>query len=164
MLTNPYPDDTEWRRQIRLRSKQAVVSSMRLAKLMDTVTRANKTTLADSQRLREQLWLSRARLRAAWPAGREELLDDGFTWFVIHGVIDGYRVWGSWAAGDLLCNPLLIARARLLVDLEESFVFEDPPRYLAASLEGPPVAVALTLIRACDRAISIDVSTPGGLG
>jgi hypothetical protein len=73
-------------------------------------------------------------------------------------------VWGSWAAGELRCSPGLAARAQLLVDLEESFVFEDPPRCLAASLEDPPVAVALTLIRACDRVTSIDVSTPGALG
>jgi hypothetical protein len=153
------------RRQIRADSAMAVTNARRLRKELDRLSAAAKASIADSKRLREQLWRNQARSRAALRAGRDgrDSQDDGFTWFVVHGLIDGYPVWGSWAAGELLCNPLLIARAQLLVDLEESFVFEDPPRCLAASLEDPPVAVALTLIRACDRAISIDVSTPDAL-
>jgi hypothetical protein len=150
------------RRQIWADSTLAVAKARRLREEIDVVSAATRATLTNSRRLREQLWRNRAQSRAALRAGRDGQ-DDGFTWFVVHGVIDGYPVWGSWAAGELLCNPLLTARAQLLVDLEESFVFEDPPRCLAASLEDPPVAVALTLIRACDRAISIDVSTPNAL-
>ena len=153
--------DAGLRRQIRADSTLAVAKARRLREEIDVVSAATRATLTNSRRLREQLWRNRAQSRAALRARNGQ--DDGFTWFIIHGVIDGYPVWGSWAAGELLCNPLLTARAQLLVDLEESFVFEDPPRCLAASLEDPPVAVALTLIRACDRAISIDVSTPNAL-
>jgi len=37
------------------------------------------------------------------------------------------------------------------------FRADDPPRRFAASLEAPPVAVLLTLIRACDLATMIEV-------
>jgi hypothetical protein len=51
-----------------------------------------------------------------------------------------------------------LGAARLLVDLEEEFVYDDPPRCFLATLEGPPIAVALTLIRACDRVTRITLA------
>ena len=50
----------------------------------------------------------------------------------------------------LTCDRLLGARARLLVDLGAEFRSDDPPRRYQASLQAAPVAVLLTLIRACD--------------
>jgi len=159
----PTGEVAELRRSIRLQSGQAVATSLVLAQQLRVVEDTTEAVLAHSHELRRQRWINRARLQAAWRQCRGDG-DGRLTWFVIHGLIDGRAVWGSWAAGELRCDPLLEARARLLVDLEESFVFEDPPRCLAASLEHPPVAVALTLIRACDRPLAVNLSSPDALG
>jgi hypothetical protein len=82
----------------------------------------------------------------------------GLNWMVVEGSIEGRTVQGAWSAGRLLhCHPSLDVRARILVDLEETFVSEDPLLCVGASLEEPAIAVALTLIRACDRVTAIDL-------
>jgi hypothetical protein len=78
--------------------------------------------------------------------------------FCIEGLLDGRPVSGAWADGRLACDEDLRARALLLVDLEEEFVYDDPPRVFIATLEGPAIAVALTLIRACDRVTRITLA------
>jgi hypothetical protein len=80
--------------------------------------------------------------------------------FTVEGMVDGEAVGASWADGRLACDELLRSRALLLVDLEEEFVYSDPPRCFIASLDGPPIAVALTMIRACDRVTRILVAPP----
>jgi hypothetical protein len=80
--------------------------------------------------------------------------------FQVQGLIDGQPVAATVTGGRLICDPALRARAELLVDLHE--VFSDDkgrPRYVA-SLEGPEVAVALTLLRACDRTAGLSLSIP----
>jgi hypothetical protein len=74
---------------------------------------------------------------------------------MIQGLVDGQEVSAAWSGGRLACDERLRTRALLLVDLEEKFVYDDPPRCFLATLEGPPIAVALTLIRACDRVTRI---------
>ncbi len=81
-------------------------------------------------------------------------------WFAVEGIIDGQVVRACWADGRLACDQLLRSRAALLVDLGEEFVSADPPRRFLASLQAPPVAVALTLVRACDRVIAIELDAP----
>jgi hypothetical protein len=81
--------------------------------------------------------------------------------FAIQGLVDGSEVRASWSGGLLACDERLRTRALFLVDLEEEFVYDDPPRCFIASLEGPPIAVALTLIRACDRVTRIALAPPG---
>jgi hypothetical protein len=77
--------------------------------------------------------------------------------FQVQGLIDGQPVAATLTGGRLLCDPALRARAELLVDLQEVFSDEeDRPRYVA-SLEGPDVAVALTLLRACDRVAGLSL-------
>jgi hypothetical protein len=71
-------------------------------------------------------------------------------WFAVEGLIDEQVVRAVWSDGRLRCDRLLGARARLLVDLGAEFRSDDPPRHYLASLRAPPVAVLLTLIRACD--------------
>ena len=80
--------------------------------------------------------------------------------FQVQGLIDGQPVGATVTGGRLLCDPPLRARAELLVDLQEVFSdAEGRPRYVA-SLEGPEVAVALTLLRACDRVAGLSLSIP----
>jgi hypothetical protein len=78
--------------------------------------------------------------------------------FVVEGLIDGQEVRAAWSGRRLACDESLLARALLLVDLEEEFVYDDPPRCFVATVEGPPIAVALTLIRACDRVTRISLA------
>jgi hypothetical protein len=80
--------------------------------------------------------------------------------FQVQGLIDGQPVAATLTRGHLICAPALRARAELLVDLQEVFSDEQGrPRY-GASLEGPEVAVALTLLRACDPVAGLSLSIP----
>jgi hypothetical protein len=72
-------------------------------------------------------------------------------------VIDEQVVRAVWSDGQLRCDRLLGARARLLVDRGVEFRSDDPPRRYRASLQAPPVPVLLTLIRACDLTTVLDV-------
>jgi hypothetical protein len=78
-------------------------------------------------------------------------------WFAVEGMIDEQVVRAIWTDGRLCCDRLLGARARLLVDLGAEFHSDDPPRRYHASLQAPPVAVLLTLIRACDQTTVMEV-------
>jgi hypothetical protein len=83
-------------------------------------------------------------------------------WFAVQGVIDQQVVRAVWTGGRLSCDRLLSARARLLVDLGAEFRSDDPPRRYHASLQAPPVAVLLTLIRACDLTTVLEVDLGEG--
>ncbi|HJU01934.1 MAG TPA: hypothetical protein VJ966_12100 [Actinomycetes bacterium] len=83
-------------------------------------------------------------------------------WFAVQGVIDQQVVRAVWTEGKLCCDRLLGARARLLVDLGAEFRSDDPPRRYRASLQAPPVAVLLTLIRACDLTTVLEVDLGDG--
>jgi hypothetical protein len=78
-------------------------------------------------------------------------------WFAIQGIIDEQVVRAVWSDGQLRCDRLLRSRARLLVDLGAEFRSDDPPRRFVASLQAPPVAVLLTLTRACDLTTVVEV-------
>ena len=84
-------------------------------------------------------------------------------WFAVQGVIDQQVVRAVWTEGKLCCDRLLGARARLLVDLGAEFRSDDPPRRYRASLQAPPVAVLLTLIRACDLTTVLEVDLGHGI-
>jgi hypothetical protein len=83
-------------------------------------------------------------------------------WFAVQGVIDQQVVRAVWTEGQLCCDRLLGARARLLVDLGAEFRSDDPPRRFHASLQAPPIAVLLTLIRACDLTTVLEVDLGDG--
>jgi hypothetical protein len=99
----------------------------------------------------------RARVRGPEPAR-------GLIGFTVEGVIDGQPVQARWRDGRLRCDPALHERALLLVDLGEQLVYTDPPRRFTATLHGRPVAVALTLLRACDRVTAFQVDLPRSAG
>jgi hypothetical protein len=75
----------------------------------------------------------------------------GLAGFRLEGVVDGETVVASWSRGRLLCDPALYDRALFLVDLGERLIYTNPAREFLATLDGPPIAVALTLLRSCDR-------------
>ena len=103
---------------------------------------------------RSRLQVARQRVRRQRRRGQEV---GPLAWFAVQGVIDHQVVRAVWTEGRLCCDRLLDARARLLVDLGAEFRSDDPPRRYQASLQAPPVAVLLTLIRACDLTTVLEV-------
>jgi hypothetical protein len=108
---------------------------------------------------RSQLLLARQRVRRQRRQGEQV---GPLAWFAVQGVIDQQVVRAVWNDGQLCCDRLLGARARLLVDLGAEFSSDDPPRRYYASLQAPPVAVLLTLIRACDLTTAMEVDLGDG--
>jgi hypothetical protein len=108
---------------------------------------------------RSQLVLARQRVRRQRRQGQQI---GPLAWFAVQGEIDQQVVRAVWADGQLCCDRLLDARARLLVDFGDEFRSDDPPRRYRASLQAPPVAVLLTLIRACDLTTAMEVDLGDG--
>jgi hypothetical protein len=98
---------------------------------------------------------SLARIPLPRPARPGELVG-----FRVEGVIDGEQVAAHLRDGQLECDESLRDRALFLVDLKEELVYSNPPRRFEATLDGPPVVVALTLLRACDRAVAFEFDLP----
>jgi hypothetical protein len=135
----------------RHRARRAVARASALGDRVAAARRRQQTLLECARALRDASGVERARHHAG-----PRLPSIGR--FVIEGLLDSRPVSAAWAGGRLTCDEDLRARALLLVDLEETFVYDDPPRVFIATLDGPPVAVALTLIRACDRVSRIMVA------
>jgi hypothetical protein len=69
--------------------------------------------------------------------------------FRIEGTLeDGTSASALFWRGRLDCDRPLRSRAEILVDLGERFSLEGARGSYAATLDGPPLAIALTLIRA----------------
>jgi hypothetical protein len=130
---------------------------------------------------RQQLAVERARmlsstafvLRAAAETQRDRYLSDQaarypggsgaareLAGFSVEGMVDGERVSARFARGLLDCDEPLRDRALFLVDLGEELIYADPPRRFEATLDGRPIAVALTLLRACDRVVAFEFDLP----
>jgi hypothetical protein len=145
----------EGRSRVRRQAKLVVARSASLGVRIAAIRAVRDLLFEHASQLRHACRVQRSRRtgdRAAPAVGR----------FLVEGVVDGEEVSASWVAGRLACDDLLRARALLLVDLEEEFVYSDPPRCFIASLAGPPIAVALTMIRACDRVTRIVLAPPEG--
>jgi hypothetical protein len=121
-----------------------------LAERTVVLRRRHQEAMATARALRHQAQVGQARRRVAGERRRGGS-PGPLAWFAIEGVIDDRVVRAAWVAGRLTCDQQLRSRARSLVDLGAEFVSDDPPRRFLASLQAPPVAVLLTLIRACDR-------------
>jgi hypothetical protein len=77
--------------------------------------------------------------------------------FTVRGDIDGEPVVAQGdARGGLVCPDALYQRACVVVALGDTFEGAGPP--VAATLGGDPVATALTLMRAMDRVVSVDIA------
>jgi hypothetical protein len=84
---------------------------------------------------------------------------------VVTGSIGNRDVSAAWhRSGRMAADDELLARARVLVAMGQTWHpaemgLDGPPGTIEASLAGPSVAVALTLMRACTRIYS--VTLPG---
>lgn len=78
--------------------------------------RRQQEAVAAARAICHRVLLHRARRQVA--AQRREGRDPGpLGWFALEGVLDDQVVRAVWADGQLCCDRLLKARARLLVDL-----------------------------------------------
>jgi len=118
-----------------------------LAREQVRLRRRHQEAVATARAVCHRSQLERARQRVR--RRRRQGLEVGpLAWFAVQGVIDDQVVRAVWSDGRLSCDRLLGARARLLVDQGAEFRSDDPPRRYHASLQGPAMAVLLTLIRA----------------
>ncbi len=78
--------------------------------------------------------------------------------FFLTGAVGGHAVTATLCPQGLEVSPELLRQAELVVSLGERFPQQDGTE-LVASLEGPPLAVALTLIRACDKVDRVDLGS-----
>ena len=147
--------------QLPERAATLATTAAALAKDLVVLQRRQQEVVAAARALCHRAQLHRARRLVA--TRRREGRDPGrLGWFALEGVLGDQVVRAVWADGQLCCDRLLEGRARLLVDLGAEFGYEEaPPRY-QASLQAPPAAVLLTLIRACDQATVIQYDLGAG--
>ena len=132
-----------------------------LARLHVFLQRRKQEAVATARAVchRSQLQLARQQVRRQRRHGQRV---GPPAWFAVQGVIDQEVVRAVWTEGRLCCDRLLADRARLVVDLGAEFRSDDPPRRYHASLQAPPIAVLLTLIRACDLTTVLEVDLGNG--
>jgi hypothetical protein len=126
-----------------------------LAARLVVLERRQQEVVAAARTLCHTSQVHRARQQVARQR-RQGQQTEPLAWFAVQGMIDEQVVRAVWSDGQLRCDRLLRSRARLLVDLGAEFRSDDPPRRFVASLQAPPVAVLLTMIRACDLATVIE--------
>ncbi len=140
-----------------VRLREQAVAAAAAATLLDQRRRAairrSQSLEAASIRLRTsaRTTFARNRLVRSHQTPRTAQPEHGLAGFRLEGVVDGETVVASWSEGRLHCDPGLYDRALFLVDLGERLIYTNPPREFVATLDGPPIAVALTLLRSCDR-------------
>jgi len=148
-VTFPPVSAIEARRRLVSRVAEAASRSDALRQHAARLGEANRTVRIEAGRRRLASADDRQR-RAARQAATGEV--------VLEGVIDGRVVAAHWRAGDLSGDPELLERARIVVTLGDRWTLDSEdgadaldadPVVVLASLAGPPVAVALTLMRAC---------------
>jgi hypothetical protein len=140
----------------RRRRTELLATSAALARRQVVLRRRHQEATASAQRICHTARVNQARRWVA--AERRRGRDPGLpAWFAVEGVIADQPVRAVWTDGRLRCDRLLEARARLLVGQGAEFGAEHVQRRYRASLQAPPAAVLLTMIRACDLATVIEV-------
>lgn len=76
--------------------------------------------------------------------------------FRLRGVVGTFPVTAVLRGTEVLADVILLQRAALLVQLGDYFETPDRPA-IAASLVAPIEAVILTLVRACDRVLDVEL-------
>jgi hypothetical protein len=143
-----------WRRAAELIAAASELDGRRLV-----LHSRSRELIGTSRKLRHACQVQRARHEVARSRRQGSWLDVP-AWFAVEGVLDGQVVRACWAQGQLTCDRALRERAMLLVDLGDELTTDDPPRRFVASLQAPAIAVALTLMRACDRVLAVTLDAP----
>jgi hypothetical protein len=152
--------------ELREQSVAAIRAAVALKARRDAAMRRARTLEATAIRLRGSARAEylRCRARATRSPAPAPAPARGLIGFTVEGVVDERPVRARWHNGRLRCDEPLYQRALLLIDLGEELVYTDPPRRFAATLDGRPVAIALTLLRACDRVTAFQVDLPESAG
>jgi hypothetical protein len=101
---------------------------------------------------------SETRFRQAPASTRASCVDKSSAWFTVRGIVDGRPTSALWSPGYLDCGQELMRRVQVVVAMGERFGLPwSPTTTVAASLEGPPVIVLLTVMRAFSGVTSIDL-------
>jgi hypothetical protein len=80
--------------------------------------------------------------------------------FRLHGVVNGHAVRAFLGGGRIAVDEELRDQAAVLVAMGEVIQCDDVPLSVTATLDGSPIAILLTLIRACDRVLKAEVTLP----
>ena len=80
--------------------------------------------------------------------------------FSLEGYVDGEAVFAWIRDGEVFASRSLLARADLVSRMGDRVPAVEGDGAVPAGLTGPAWAVMVTLIRACDRAVTIEL-TPG---
>jgi hypothetical protein len=83
--------------------------------------------------------------------------DSGMEYIQLHGTVEDQPVSAVFEDGQFLIDEPLWKRADLLVAMSEVFGGEDGA-ISPATLDGPLIAAAVTLIRACDRVVDVKIA------
>jgi hypothetical protein len=92
----------------------------------------------------------------------EDRLSGGLDAWFVSGTIDGEPVAARWdpvARRISGCHPELLRRAEIVVALGEEFGVPGSRESVSASLTDGPVPALLTVIRAIDNILTIDLET-----
>ena len=141
------------------RRARAVAAAERLS----SAARALLATAAELRSRATELRIAASETRFRQTCGGATPLarvDEGEAWFTVRGIVDGRTTRAQWAPGHLDCDHQLMQRAEVVVAMGERFSTPwSPAASLPASIEGPPVAVLLTVMRAFSRVTSVDLHT-----
>ena len=117
--------------------------------------------LAQNQALREearQLRERSAENRRQSAAARLRRRNDSY-WFSVRGIVENTPTTAHWAPDSLDCDAELLRRAQVVVAFGETFITEAAPGHVVhASLDSPPIAVLLTIMRAFTVVTAVDIS------
>src|SRR5262245_2776069 len=82
----------------------------------------------------------------------------GISSFLIGGLVDGAEAEATFEHGRLSCPDVVLRRAEMVVAMGETFSDPDAGT-VAATLDGPPGAILLTVMRAFSRVLVLEVGT-----
>jgi len=131
---------------------QAVLLSATAGALLDVAAelRSKATEL--------RIAASEVRLRPCGVGAPGHERSDYTAWFTVRGFVDGRLTSAHWGPGRLDCDQDVLQRMQVVVGMGECFIPPwEPGASIPASLDGPPVSVLLTLMRAFSRVTSVDL-------
>jgi len=138
------------------RRARAVATAARLSSMANVLLDVAAELRSTATELR--IAASETRFRRTPATTRVARVDESGAWFTVTGIVDGRPTTARWSPEDLDCDAQLLQRAQVVVAMGEHFGLPWSPRTaVPASLEGPPVIVLLTVMRAFSRVTSIDL-------
>jgi hypothetical protein len=136
------------------RQQTAVAASHRLVDSAVALTGQSWKLRDDALRIKADAARARADRRKGSDAGRPEE-----AWFTVRGIVDGVPTVARWSPTYLDCDGELLRRATVIVALGESFTTPSAAgQVVHASLDAPPIAVLLTIMRAFSSVNAVDLS------